>query len=245
MKVLRRIGIGLVVLVVVVAIGLAIWEPLLAKPGTAPPARAYDTKIVRDDFGVPHVFGGTDPDVAYGIGYAHAEDDFATLQDVLAMTRGRMGAISGQSGAATDYVLHLLKARETVARDYDAQPADVRALLDGYAAGLNLYAARHPEEVKLRRLFPVDGHDIATGFVLRSPFFFGLDAVLGALVGDKPLPVESAGPVPDAPNITPVGPTADRERLQRVPGRAEAIGGWRDATGVQFAPAVSRWRRLV
>lgn len=207
MRIVKRIGVGLVVLLVLAAIGLAVWEPLVATPGIAPPERRYDTRIVRDDFGVPHIFGATDPDVAYGIAYAHAEDDFATLQEVLAMTRGRNGALNGQAGAATDYVLHLLGARETVERDYDKQPADVRALLDAYATGLNRFAERHPGEVRLRRLFPVDGRDVATGFVLRSPFFFGLDAVLGALNGDKPLPTESAGPMPDAPNITPVGPT--------------------------------------
>lgn len=206
MKWLRRIGLGLLALLVVSTIFLASWEPLTAARATPPPARTYDVEIARDTFGVPHIFGNTDADVAYGIAYAHAEDDFATLQEVVAMTRGRLGAITGADGAKTDYVLHLLGARETVDRDYDKQPADVRALLDGYAAGLNRYAEKHPGEVRLARLFPVDGKDIATGFVLRSPFFFGLDGVLGALSGDKPLPKESAGPAPDAPDVTPLGP---------------------------------------
>ncbi len=193
------------VLLAMAAIGLAIWEPLLAGSGTPPPPRHYDTVIARDRFGVPHVFGRTDPDVAYGVGYAHAEDDFATLEEVFAMTRGRLGALTGADGAKTDYVLHLLGARETVDRDYDKQPADVRALLDGYASGINRYASRHPGEVRLARLFPIDGHDVATGFVLRSPFFFGLDKTIAALAGDKPLPPASAGPMPDAPDVTPLG----------------------------------------
>lgn len=201
---MRRLSLGLLALIVLVAIGLATWEPLLATRGTAPPAHRYDTIVVRDTWGVPHIFGRTDADVAYGIAYAHAEDDFSTLQDVLAMTRGRLGAISGTNGAKTDFVVHLLGARATVDRDYDRQPADVRALLDGYASGLNRYAAQHPGEVKLSRLFPIDGHDVATGFVVRSPFFYGLDGVLGALAGDKPLP---AGQAPaEAPAVTPKGP---------------------------------------
>lgn len=207
-KLLRRGLLALVVLLVLVAIGLATWEPLLASSATPPPARNYDVTIARDTFGVPHIFGKTDADVAYGIAYAHAEDDFSTLQEVLAMTRGRLGAMTGADGAKTDYVLHLLGARETVARDYMKQPADIRALLDGYASGLNRYAEKHPGEVRLARLFPVNGEDVATGFVVRSPFFFGLDSVLGALSGDKPLPVESAGPAPDAPDVTPLGPDA-------------------------------------
>ncbi|WP_430985739.1 penicillin acylase family protein, partial [Escherichia coli] len=93
--------------------------------------------------------------------------------------------------------LSLLGARETAERDYQKQPADVRALLDAYASGLNAYARRHPGEIRLARLFPANGEDIATGFVLRTPFFFGLDQTLGALSGDMPLPRESAGAVPD------------------------------------------------
>ena len=179
---------------------------MLAAEATPPPAHRYDTRIARDRWGVPHVFGTTDADVAYGIGYAHSEDDFSTIAEVLAMTRGRLGAMKGSDGAKTDFVVHLLNARATVDRDYDKQPADVRALLDAYASGVNLYARRHPEEVPLRKLFPVDGKDVATGFVLRSPFFFGLDNVLGALAGDKPVPLDRAIKEPDAPAITPVGP---------------------------------------
>ena len=200
---IRRLGLGLLAFLVLILLVLATWEPLLATCAAPPPAHRYDTVIARDSWGVPHIFGRTDPDVAYGIGYAHAEDDFSTLQEVLAMTRGRLGAITGSEGAKTDYVVHLLGARVTVDRDYDAQPLDVRLLLDGYASGLNAYARRHPGEVKLAKLFPVNGRDVAVGFGVRSPFFFGLDATLGALAGDKPPPPDRA---PDAPSTTPAGP---------------------------------------
>lgn len=205
---LRKIGLGLVALVILVAIFLATWEPLTAARAEAPPPpRTYDTTIARDTWGVPHIYGKTDPDVAYGIAYAHAEDDFSTLQDVVAMTRGRLGALEGAKGAQADFALKFIDARATVDRDYEKQPADVRALLDGYAAGLNAYAERHPGEVRLARLFPIDGRDIATGFVMRSPFFFGLDATLGALVGDKPLPPEKAPP--EGAKSDPVAPSGD------------------------------------
>ena len=204
MRTIAKGLLGLIGLLVVVAIGLMLWEPLFAATPAPPPARSYDTVIARDTFGVPHIFGKTDPDVAYGVAYAHAEDDFSTLQEAIAMARGRLGALTGEEGAKVDYALALLGARATVDRDYDKQPADVRALLDGYATGLNRYAARHPGEVRMRRLFPVDGRDIATGFVLRTPFFFGLDQVLGALTGNQPLPRESAGPTPDSPDPTAI-----------------------------------------
>jgi len=240
MRIVRRILFGLGVLIMVAAFGLTTWEPLFAARAAPPPAHPYDVTITRDTFGVPHIFGKTDPDVAYGIAYAHAEDDFSTLQEVLAMTRGRLGAITGQDGAKTDFVVHLLGARATVARDYMQQPADVRALLDGYASGLNRYAETHPDEVRLARLFPANGEDIATGFVVRSPFFFGLEGVLGALTGDKPLPVESAGAPPGAPAVTPLG-----VRLQRLRRRARALGGRLHPPRLQFAPALARRRGVV
>lgn len=202
----KRIGLGLLVLLVLMLIGLALWEPFAAERREGPQGRAYDVTIVRDDFGVPHIFGASDADVAYGLAYAHAEDDFETLEQVLAMTRGRLGALTGADGAATDFAAALLDVRATVDRDYDRQPADVRALLDAYAAGLNRYVEKHPGEARLDGLFPADGKDVAAGFVLRSPFFFGLDTVIGALAKDEALRPERAGSLPDAPNVTPAGP---------------------------------------
>ena len=191
----RKIGLGLFALIAIVLLVGLIWEPLSATAVAGPPAHKYDAKIVRDEWGVPHAFGHTDADAVHALAYAHAEDDFPTLQEVVAMTRGRAGALTGADGAKVDYAMALLGVRATVDAQYDKVPADTRALLDAYAAGLNLYAARHPGEVKLHNLFPVEGKDIAAGFVLRSPFFFGLDATLGALNDDKPLPNESAGPM--------------------------------------------------
>jgi acyl-homoserine-lactone acylase len=177
-----------------IALGAAsmLWEPMATEQPGGPPSRAYDARIVRDEFGVPHIFGKTDADTAYGLAYAHSEDDFSTIQEVIAMTRARTGAMIGRDGAKVDYVAHLLGVRATAARDYPTIPADVRAMLDAYAAGLNRFAARYPNEVRLRKLFPVNGEDVLTGFILRAPFFYGLDSVIGALDGNKPLPIETA-----------------------------------------------------
>ena len=152
-----RFGAGLLLLAIAAVVGLMVWEPLLARPGKAPPPRAYRAEIVRDEWGVPHIYGKTDADVAYGVAQAHAEDDFRTLQDVVAMTRGRYGAIAGEDGAQFDYVLALLDARGTVNRQYATLAPRTRALLEAYATGLNDYAAAHPGEVELGSLFPVNG----------------------------------------------------------------------------------------
>ena len=189
--------VGVLVLAVVV---LATWEPFFASAANAPgQGRVYSAEIIRDDFGVPHIFGKTDADTAYGVAIAHAEDDFFTLQDVVAMARGRYGAIAGEDGAKIDYVYHLIDARGTAEREYPKLPADTRTLFEAYAAGLNQYAAEHPGEVKLANLFPVSGMDVAAGFALRQPFFFGLDSVIGPLVAGEELRREHGPDIPGFP----------------------------------------------
>lgn len=184
---------GVLAVVATIAVGLASWDNLTARGSIADPVRRYDVRIDRDNFGVPHIFGKTDADVAYGLAIAHAEDDFRNLEEVVAAVRGRAGAITGEDGARFDFATALLDANATAARGYQTLPADTRALLEAYAQGVNDYAARHPGEARVRGLFPVNGRDIVAGFMLRSPFFFGLDRPLAALVAGEPVP-RDAGP---------------------------------------------------
>jgi acyl-homoserine-lactone acylase len=208
---MRKFLWGLLVTIALLMVASLLWEPLVANEVQAPATRSYDVEIARDGFGVPHINGKTDADTAYGLAYAHAEDDFATIEEVVAMTRGRYGALTGQEGAQIDYVYHLLGVKDTVDRRYKEIPADVRAMLDAYAAGLNHYVAKHPGEARLSKLFPVNGEDIVAGFVLRAPFFYGLDSHIGALVEGKPPPREKAAamPITTASRMTPIGRDAD------------------------------------
>ena len=193
MKFWQKIALGIVVVIVVVAIALMVWEPLAADTPAADPQVAHSARIRRDDFGVPHIDGKTDADVAYGLAYAEAEDDFATIEELLAAIRGRSAAISGAEGAKIDFVGRLIDARGQAERGYATLSPATRALVEAYAAGLNHYADTHSSEVRLGRLFPVTGHDVVAGFALRSPFFFGLDRTLGALAEDK-LPPRDGSP---------------------------------------------------
>ncbi|RMG92364.1 MAG: acylase [Chloroflexi bacterium] len=145
----------------------------------------YNVQILRDQWGVPHVFGQTDADTAFGFGYAHAEDDFLTIQQTLAAARGMLAQIEGPDAAPVDYILHLLRVRELVAERYETDLSpEVRAVLQGYADGLNYYAALHPDKA-FPGLYPVSGEDIVAGFVQRTPLFFGLDNTLTNLFKEE------------------------------------------------------------
>ena len=205
-----RIGFALLFIFVAAFITLATWEPFWARGAEVdPPDEVYTAEIIRSEFGVPHIYGKRDRDVAYGVAIAHSEDDFSTLQDVIAMARGRYGAIAGQEGAAVDYVYHLLDARGTAERRYPELPADTRALFEGYAAGLNDYAEQNPDEIKLGNLFPVAGMDVAAGFALRQPFFFGLNGVIEPLVAGDDLRPEFGPDIPGFPRGSTDQPTEE------------------------------------
>ncbi|HLJ28643.1 MAG TPA: acylase [Candidatus Angelobacter sp.] len=148
------------------------WATLAAK------ARQYDVRIKRDTFGVPHVIGPKDADVAFGLGFAHSEDDFTTIQQVALATRGQLAATEGRKAAVADYLVHLLRVWETVNAKYESDlPADVRQVLEAYADGVNYYAALHQDKV-IRGVLPLTGKDVDAGFVFKTPFFYGLDRVL-------------------------------------------------------------------
>lgn len=206
---LKWTGAVLALLVLIAAGNALLHAPQLARfESLAEPASRPNVLIRRDRWGVPHVKGRTDADAAFGLAYAHAEDDFVTLEQALAGTRGRLGELTGAKGAAQDYAYHLLGVRADVERGYTRRLSpQVRAVIEAYADGLNLYAARHPGERRLRGLFPVTGKDIATGFALTSPFFFGLDNTLGALVENKPLPNNSNLERPKGSNAFAVAPS--------------------------------------
>ena len=196
---MRWVKVGAIALVAIVLLGLAgvIAADWLAQPASPDPAvfiaRAaqYDVRIRRDSWGVPHILGKTDADVAFGLGFAHSEDDFATIQDVALASRGQLAASTGLKGATTDYLVHLFRVWETIDARYAKDlPPDVRQVIEAYADGVNYYAALHPEKRK-DGLLPLTGKDVAAGFVFKTPFFYGLDSLLRKLntdTGGKPLP---------------------------------------------------------
>jgi penicillin amidase/acyl-homoserine-lactone acylase len=169
-----------VVIALAVVIGL---DRLDMKPAPDPAGliakeSQYEVRIRRDTFGVPHILGKRDADVAFGLGYAHAEDDFATIQTVVLATRGNLAGRDGPKAAVTDYLVHLMRIWETIDALYDqALPDDLKTVMAAYADGVNDYAARHPDQVA-PGLLPLDGHDVAAGFMFKTPFFYGLDHVL-------------------------------------------------------------------
>jgi acyl-homoserine-lactone acylase len=156
--------------------------------------------IARDSFGVPHIFAPTDPEVAYGLAWAQAEDDFNTLQLVMLLGKGRLGAAIGKKGAAADYTLGLLRCRELVDEQWNTLSPDFIALIRGYIQGVNAYARAHPEEVKYKKAFPENEKDYLAGVVLSISIFCEVGNNLSQILGGKipTIPGFSSGAPGDA-----------------------------------------------
>lgn len=171
---------------------LAAWALRPEPPGFDPEpllrtAAQYEVRILRDAFGVPHVYGARDRDVAYGLGFAHSEDDFPTIQRVTLAARGRLASVDGPGAAPLDYLVALMDVWGDVDARYasDLSP-ETRALAEAYAAGVNHYAALHPEET-LPGAIPATGRDVVAGFAFRTPFFYGFQRAVAELFGlEKP-----------------------------------------------------------
>ena len=148
----------------------------------------YNVKIYRDIWGVPHIYGDTDEDVAFGLAYAHSEDDFDTMQKILLATRGELASVIGKEGAPNDYLIHLLKIWDTVHENYYSGLTNkIQIICEAYANGINRYCEKNPDKI-LGNLYPVKGKDIIAGFVYRTPLMYELDWYIKKILTDDKQP---------------------------------------------------------
>ena len=143
-----------------------------------PSADKYDVRILRDEWGVPHIFGKTDADVGYGLGYAHSEDDWLNIEKQILTGRAQLASVYGINYAKYDYLVHLFRIRDFVDQKYETDLSpEVRALVEGYADGITHFAALHPEKMRDIDL-PVTGKDIVAAITFMTPFFYQLQDTL-------------------------------------------------------------------
>lgn len=142
--------------------------------------------IVRDEWGVPHIFAKTDAEVAYGLAWATAEDDFKTMQEQTLPIRGLAGLVSGKRGAFFDVAVHLLDVHDIVEERYETDlTPEFRKIVEAYAAGANAYAEAHPKEVLHKKLFPLSGKDIIKGYVVGMALMSNVDKPLQDILSGK------------------------------------------------------------
>ena len=107
--------------------------------------QAKQVTIIRDNYGIPHIYGKKDADAVFGLLYAQCEDDFKRVEMNYIEKLGRMSEIKGESSLQDDlYIKLIIDSAEAVA-DYKKSPLWLQKLLNAYADGINYYLYKHPE----------------------------------------------------------------------------------------------------
>ena len=102
-------------------------------------------RILRDRYGVPHIFGETDLDVVFGFGYAQAEDHLIDMLLNYRQARGRRSEIEGRAYLEHDYKALLWRIYTVAGELYGDIPKSTRSLVEAFASGINHYIKIHQQ----------------------------------------------------------------------------------------------------
>ncbi len=156
-KLIRRTGVGVLALVVVlglvVVVGLSIYIrksfPTTSGEVTVP-GLAGRVTVIRDDRGVPQIYGDSVSDIAKAEGYVHAQDRFFEMDLRRHITSGRLAELVGEPGVDTDKVIRSMGWRQIAEAELPTLKPETRQYLQAYADGVNAYLdGRSPSDVSL------------------------------------------------------------------------------------------------
>lgn len=120
------------------------------------------TEILWDKWGVPHIYAPTDAEAFRAFGYAQMEAHGNLILKLYAKARGRAAEYWGEANLPNDRFVRTMGIPARAEQWYQAVPADYRANLDAFAAGINQYAKDHPDKLadSVKVVLPVRAQDV-------------------------------------------------------------------------------------
>jgi acyl-homoserine-lactone acylase len=106
--------------------------------------QAARVTIIRDNWGIPHIYGKTDADAVFGLLYAQCEDDFKRVEMNYIEKLGRMSEIKGEAELQNDLYIRLIIDSAAAKKEYAASPAWLKKLMNAYADAINFYLYKNP-----------------------------------------------------------------------------------------------------
>ncbi len=107
--------------------------------------QASRVTIIRDKWGVPHVYGKSDADAVFGLMYAQCEESFERVERNYLEKLGRLSEIEGEGYFYGDLLMRLLYDTSAAIADYQKSPAWLKKILNGFADGVNYYLHKNPQ----------------------------------------------------------------------------------------------------
>ena len=112
-------------------------------------------EIIRDNYGVPHIYTKTDAELGYGLAWVHSEDDFKTIQEAYLAGNSLLSKHIGLRGAPIDFLSQLIRSDEVIDSLYHTIDKQFIKVVEGYSEGINRYAELNPDQVLVKKLFPI------------------------------------------------------------------------------------------
>ena len=106
--------------------------------------QSKNVTIIRDNWGIPHIYGNSDADAVFGLLYAQCEDDFKRVEMNYIEKLGRMSEVKGESELQNDLYIRLIIDVADAKKDYAHSPLWLKKLMDAYADAMNFYLYKHP-----------------------------------------------------------------------------------------------------
>ncbi|HET9430352.1 MAG TPA: penicillin acylase family protein, partial [Chitinophagaceae bacterium] len=106
--------------------------------------QAKNTSIIRDNWGIPHIYGKSDADAVFGLMYAQCEDDFKRIELNYIEKLGRMAEIKGEEKLYDDLLIRMVIDSTEAIRDFNNAPAWLKKLCNAFADGINYYLYKNP-----------------------------------------------------------------------------------------------------
>ena len=152
MTVLRRVLLGVLVVILVVTVGVGIFATSMVRapwPATGGevelPSLTAPVTVLRDERGVPHIYADSTADLMRAQGFTAASDRFFEMDLRRHVTAGRLAELVGEAGLETDKVIRTLGWRRVAEAELPTLAVTTRRMLDAYAEGVNDYLAAHPD----------------------------------------------------------------------------------------------------
>ena len=129
---------------------IIICQNIVAQPFSAAEIKRWQTQaqnvtIIRDNYGVPHIYGKTDADAVFGLLFAQCEDDFKRVELNYIEKLGRMAEVKGEAELYNDLLIKMIIDSADAVKDYNKAPVWLQKLCAAFADGINYYLYKHPQ----------------------------------------------------------------------------------------------------
>ena len=120
-------------------------QPFTTQEITRWQKQSKDITVIRDNYGVPHIYGKTDADAVFGLLYAQCEDDFKRVEMNYLEKLGRLSEVNGEKDMYNDLLIRLVIDTTDAMKDYANAPVWLKKILNAYADGINYYLYKNPK----------------------------------------------------------------------------------------------------